>query len=64
MTNPDETPASLDLSADEMLLLDQLLADSGVAAGDAVIGPGPIAPAHHVSFSQELLWSLDRASPG
>ena len=65
MTNPEAGRPGLDLSADDMSLLDQLLAEAGVeASAGATIEARAAGSPTPMSFSQELLWMLDRASPG
>ncbi|MGH7592963.1 MAG: condensation domain-containing protein, partial [Gemmatimonadales bacterium] len=60
------TPKTLEFSSDDLGLLQQLLAEAGVTA------PPPLAEIPRrgdvshapLSYAQELLWLLDRASPG
>lgn len=65
MTDPTPEKA-LDFSTEDLGLLRQLLAETGVAA-DLHGEPIPRRSSRSnapLSFSQELLWLLDRASPG
>lgn len=56
----------MDFSGDDLGLLQQLLGESGADPVDAAVGIRRRAVAAHapLSFAQELLWLLDRASPG
>lgn len=56
----------MDLTGDDLGLLEELLAEAGVklAASESAIRPGLRSARIPLSFSQELLWMLDRASPG
>ena len=45
-------------------LLEQLLAEEGVDAPALVIGPRDPAAPIPVTFAQEVLWLLDRGTPG
>src|SRR5438045_3684719 len=62
MTTPDSTAGAFD---DHLDALAQLLADEGIDVGEAQRIPrrDPFAPTP-MSFAQELLWLLDRATPG
>lgn len=59
----DSTGAGMD---DELALLQALLADEGIElpAPAATIAAGPRPAQLPLAFAQELLWLLDRASPG
>ncbi|MGH7592965.1 MAG: amino acid adenylation domain-containing protein [Gemmatimonadales bacterium] len=66
MTDPLGLEHEMDVSSEDLGLLDQLLADAGVPTRPAAT---PIQARHSavnvpLSFAQELLWLLDRASPG
>ncbi|MEP6619264.1 MAG: amino acid adenylation domain-containing protein [bacterium] len=65
MTDGHDSDFLADFSDEKLELLDQMLADEGIGARDAtgiVAGPRPaVLP---LSYAQELLWLLDRASPG
>jgi non-ribosomal peptide synthetase component F len=52
------------LSPEALAELDRLLANEGVAATGGTIAPRDPAAPTPASFSQELLWMLDRATPG
>lgn len=66
MSDATNRVPDVDASADDLDLLDALLAEQGidVAPSATAIRPGPRPARIPLSFSQELLWMLDRASPG
>ncbi len=61
-----ESPSGSDLAGERQRLLSQLLAAEGLEgdAGDDAISPRAAASTVPVTFAQEVLWLLDRATPG
>jgi len=53
-----------ELELERQRLLEQLLADEGLDTPSATIAPRNPAAAIPVTFAQELLWLLDRSTPG
>ncbi len=65
MTDTNRTPPPGEFSGDKLAMLAQLMADEGIDAGSAAtIVARPRPAAIPLSFAQELVWLLDRASPG
>ena len=66
MTGPMRPGSGMDLSSDDLSLLDQLLGDAGVSTAqeNGPIRRRPAGAPVPLSFAQELLWLLERASPG
>ena len=64
MTDGNPTGPRPDQFDDELALLDQLLAAEGIDADGARITRRPDGAPVPMSFAQELLWMLDRATPG
>ncbi len=61
-----DTPAASDLAQERQRLLAELLAAEGLGGDgdDGEIGPRDAAAPVPVTFAQEILWLLDRATPG
>ncbi len=66
MSEGERIGKDLDLTNLDLDLLEQLLSEEGVSGAREVQGIRPRTPMARVplSFSQELLWMLDQASPG
>lgn len=66
MTDSGQPGDGMDLSNVDLDLLEQLLSEEGIESGRGDHAIRPRAPGMRVplSFSQELLWLLDQASPG
>ena len=64
-TNATQTPPPVDLDAERQRLLAELLAEEGLdGVEDQPIVPRADAREAPLTFAQEVLWLLDRATPG